>query len=61
MNIVQVKKQAFLTEASYFLNSLEQANEGDLQSCAGLILRILGKEGKASGGLLQVLHLIKNG
>ena len=52
MNIVQVKKQAFLKEASYiFLNSLVQADEGDLKSCAGMILRGLAKERMASGGL----------
>ena len=60
MNAVQVKKQAFLKEAGYFFqNALEQAHEGDLQSCAGLILKALDKERRASGVGPQVLHLIK--
>tara|TARA_Y100000589_G_C26791525_1_gene481959 strand:- start:211 stop:399 length:189 start_codon:yes stop_codon:yes gene_type:complete len=60
MNAVQVKKQAFLKEASYFFkNALVQADEGDLQSCAGLILRGLDKERRSLGIGPQVLHLIK--
>ncbi len=35
------------------------AEEGDLQSCAGLILKALDKERRAGGLGLQVLHLIK--
>tara|TARA_Y100001968_G_scaffold303332_1_gene317415 strand:- start:917 stop:1105 length:189 start_codon:yes stop_codon:yes gene_type:complete len=60
MNEVQVKKQAFLKEASYFLkNASEHADEGDLQTCAGLILKALDKERRAGGVGPQVLHLIK--
>ena len=44
MNTVQVKKQAFLKEACFFFkNASVSAEEGDLQSCAGLILKALGK------------------
>ena len=61
MNTVQVKKQAFLKEAVYFFkNASEHAHEGDLQSCAGLILKALDKERRASVVGPQVLHLIKN-
>jgi hypothetical protein len=35
------------------------AEEGDLQSCAGLILKALDKERRAGGVGPQVLHLIK--
>ena len=60
MNAVQVKKQAFLKEAGYFFkNALEHADEGDLQSSAGLILKALEKERMAVGVGPQVLHLIK--
>ena len=45
MNAVQVKKQAFLKEAGYFFqNASDHADAGDLQSCAGLILKALDKE-----------------
>ena len=61
MNTVLVKKQAFLKEAGYFFkNASEHADEGDLQSCAGLILKALDKERRAGGVGPQVLHLIKN-
>ena len=61
MNEVQVKKQAYLKEAVYFLkNASVHATEGDLQSCAGLILKALDKERRAGGVGPQVLHLIKN-
>ena len=61
MNEVQVKKQAFLKEAGYFFkNASFHADEGDLQSCAGLILKALDKERRASRGGLKVLHIIKN-
>ena len=60
MNAVQLKKQAFLKEAGYFFkNASVHADEGDLQSCAGLILKALDKERRASGVGPQVLHLIK--
>ena len=60
MNAVQVKKQAFLKEAGYFFkHASEQASEGDLQLCAGFILKALDKERRASGVGPQVLHLIK--
>ena len=60
MNAVQVKRQAFLKEAGYFFkNALEHANEGDLQSSAGLILKALDKERRAYSVGPQVLHLIK--
>ena len=60
MNAVQVKKQAFLKEAGYFFqNASEHADEGDLQTCAGLILKALDKERMACGVGPQVLHLIK--
>ena len=60
MNSVQVKKQALLTEAYFFFkNASVYADEGDLQSCAGLILKALDKERRACGVGPQVLHLIK--
>ena len=60
MNEVQVKKQAFLKEAGYFFeNASVHADEGDLQLCAGFILKALEKERMACGVGPQVLHLIK--
>ena len=60
MNTVLVKKQAFLKEAGYFFkNASEHADEGDLQSCAGLILKALDKERRAGGVGPQVLQIIK--
>ena len=60
MNTLQVKKQAFLKEAGYFFkNASVQADEGDLQSSAGLILKALDKERRARCVGPQVLHLIK--
>tara|TARA_B100000214_G_scaffold151838_1_gene108715 strand:- start:127 stop:315 length:189 start_codon:yes stop_codon:yes gene_type:complete len=60
MNPVQVKKQAFLKEACFFFkNASVHADEGDLQSCAGQILKALDKERMARGVGPQVLHLIK--
>ena len=60
MNTVQVKKQVFLKEAFFlFKNASVYAEEGDLQSCAGLILKALDKERRACGVGPQVLHLIK--
>ena len=60
MNALQVKKQAFLKEAGYFLkNASVHADEGDLQSCAVFILKALDKERRASVVGPQVLHLIK--
>ncbi len=60
MNEVLVKKQAFLKEAGYFFrNASEHADEGDLHSCAGLILKALDKERRAGGVGPQVLQIIK--
>ena len=60
MNKIQIKKQAFLNEACYFFkNASEHADEGDLQTCAGLILKALDKERRAGSVGPQVLHLIK--
>ena len=60
MNTVQVKKQAFFKEACFFFkNASVSSEEGDLQSCAGLILKALDKERRAGGVGPQVLHLIK--
>ena len=60
MNALQLKKHAFLKEAGYFFkNASVLAGEGDLQSCAGLILKALDKERRASGVGPQVLYLIK--
>ena len=60
MNEVQVKKQAYLKEAVYFFkNASVYATEGDLQSCAGLILKALDKERMADNVGPQILHLIK--
>ena len=60
MNAIQVKKQAFLKEACYFFkNASEYADDGDLQSCAVLILKALEKERMARGVGPQVLHVIK--
>ena len=60
MNAVQVKKEAFLKEAGYFFkNASVHAVQGDLQTSAGLILKALDQERRASGVGPQVLHLIK--
>ena len=60
MNAVQVKKKAFLKEAGYFFkNASVYADEGDLQLCAGLILKALAKERMADAVGPQVLYLIK--
>ena len=60
MNAIQVKKQAFLKEAGdFFKNASDYADDGDLQTCAGLILKALDQERKACGVGPQVLHLIK--
>ena len=60
MKSLQIQKQAFLKEAScFFKNASFHADEGDLQSCAGLILKGLYKERKAKGVGPQLLHLIK--
>ncbi len=60
MNTVKIKKEAFLKETGYFFkNALVHANEGDLQSCAGIILKALDKERRAVRVGPQVLHLIK--
>tara|TARA_B100000945_G_scaffold171810_1_gene137640 strand:- start:146 stop:334 length:189 start_codon:yes stop_codon:yes gene_type:complete len=60
MNSVQVKKQAFQTKACLFFNNASvYAEEGDLQSFAGLTLKALDKERRACGVRPQVLHLIK--
>ena len=60
MNGIQVKKQAFLKEAGYFFeNASFHAHEGDLQTSAGLILKALDQERRASIVGPQVLHLIK--
>ena len=60
MNAVQVKKEAFLKEADYFFDHASfHADEGDLQSCAGSILKALDKQRRAGGVGPQVLHLIK--
>ena len=60
MNAVEGKKKAFLKEACYFFkNASDHADDGDLQSCAVLILKALDKERRAGGVGPQVLHLIK--
>ena len=60
MNAVQVKKEEFLKEACYFFKTASvHADEGDLQACAGFILKALDKERRAGGVGPQVLHLIK--
>ena len=60
MNVVQVKKKAFLKEAGYFFqNASVHADEGDLQTSAGLILKALDQERRAAVVGPQVLHLIK--
>ena len=60
MNTVQIQKNEYLKEAdSFFKYALQHAEEGTLQSCAGLILKALDKERRARGVLPQVLHLIK--
>ena len=62
MNSVGVKKQAFLKEAGYFFKYASvHADNGDLQSCAVLILKALDKERRANGVGPQVLNLIKMG
>ena len=60
MNAVQVKKEAFLKEAGYFFkNASDHADEGNLQTSAGLILKALDQERRAGSVGPQVLHLIK--
>ncbi len=60
MNAIQVKKQEFLNEAvSFFKNASVHADEGDIQTSAGLILKALDQERRAGGVGPQVLHLIK--
>ena len=60
MNVVQVKKQAFLKEAGYFFKHASvHADEGNLQTSAGLILKALDQERRACGVGPQVLQLIK--
>ena len=60
VNTVQIKKHAFLKEACFFFkNTSVYAEEGDLQSCDGLILKALDKERRVGGLGPQVLHLIK--
>ena len=60
MNAVQVKKEAFLKEAGHFFqNASVHADEGDLQTSAGLILKALDQERRAAVVGPQVLHLIK--
>ncbi len=60
MNAIQVKRQKFLNEAvSCFKNASVHADEGDIQTSAGLILKALDQERRASGVGPQVLHLIK--
>ena len=54
------KKTSILKEAGcFFKNASEHADEGDLQLCAGLILKALDKERMAFRVGPQVLHLIK--
>tara|TARA_Y100001968_G_C18981280_1_gene536938 strand:+ start:397 stop:585 length:189 start_codon:yes stop_codon:yes gene_type:complete len=61
MNALQIKKQSFLKEAGYFFkNASVHADEGNLQSCAGFILKALEKERRADGVGPQVLHVIKS-
>ena len=43
----------------FFKHASVQAGEGDLQTCAGLILKALDQERRAGGVGPQVLHLIK--
>ena len=60
MNAIQVKRQQFLNEAvSCFENASFHADEGDIQTSAGLILKALDQERRANGVGPQVLHLIK--
>ena len=60
MNELQVKKQAFLKDAGYFFqNASDHADKGDLQLCAGLILKALDKERMAGRVGPQVLQIIK--
>ena len=58
MNTVLLKTVIF-KEACFFKNASLYADVGDLQSCAGLILKALDKERRAGGVGPQVLHLIK--
>ena len=53
------KTRIFKRSWLFFQNASEHADEGDLQSCAGLILKALDKERMAGGVGPQVLHLIK--
>ena len=60
MNAIQVKRQKFLNEAIiFFENASVHADEGDIQTSAGLILKALDQERRASVVGPQVLHLIK--
>ena len=52
-------KTVILKEACFFKNASLYADVGDLQLCVDLILKVLDKERREDGLVLQVLHLIK--
>ena len=60
MNALRVKSEAYLKAAEDFFNSASiQAETGDLQAAATLILKALDQERRANGVGPQVLQLIK--
>ena len=60
MNSLQVKREAFLKAAGTYLDSAcSQAEAGDLQAAATLILKALDQERRAGSVGPQVLQLIK--
>ena len=60
LNTSQNKSEVFLKAAlTYFDAASEQAEAGDLNAAATLILKALDQERRANGVGLQVLHLIK--
>ena len=60
MNTLRSKSEAFLKAAEIYFNSAsEQAEAGQLQEAAVLIIKALDQERRAGGVGPQVLQLIK--
>ena len=60
LNTSQNKSEVFLKAAvNYFHAAHEQAEAGDLNAAANLILKALDQERRADGVGIQVLQLIK--
>tara|TARA_Y100001968_G_scaffold201050_1_gene184599 strand:+ start:804 stop:995 length:192 start_codon:yes stop_codon:yes gene_type:complete len=62
MNASRIKSDAFVEAAlTYFKEANQQAEAGDLNAAATLILKALDQERRAKGVGPQILHLIKPG